>query len=265
MVSAISFSLAASDEAKSAQNAEFVEVGGGLSMVDVPHYAGSDQSNFYIVPFPFFVYQSDKVSLNREGLKRHLKQTKNWDLDISFGGTLPLDSEENRARENMPDLDWVALGGPSINYRFFTEHDQRLFLKLPLHVGVATDFTKLDYVGWEFAPTLRFEKLIHTEESTWRFISSASYFYHSQKFNNYYYGVPLEFATTDRPEYKANAGSGGYQGLFGITNRRGKYWAGAFFRYRTLSDAEFANSPLVKRNDNWYFGLAFAYIAYSTK
>ncbi len=244
---------------------DFIEIGGGVSMVDVPHYAGSDQSFFYFVPFPFFVYQSDKVSLNREGLRRHIKKTQNWDFDISFGGTLPLDSEDNRAREGMPDLDWVALGGPSVNYRFHSDSDTQFYAKLPLHLGVATDFTQLDYVGWEFVPTLRLEQTFEQQDTTWRMVSSLSYFYGSQKHNDYYYSVAPEFATLDRPAYQADAGSGGYQGLFGVTRRQGKFWTGAFLRYRTLADAEFRDSPLVRQQDNWYVGLAFAWIAYSTK
>lgn len=85
------------------------EVGAGISVVDIPHYAGSEQSESYALPFPYFKYESKKVSLNRDGLKRYLLKSENWDLDISFSGTIPVDSDKNEARRGMSDLDLLLV------------------------------------------------------------------------------------------------------------------------------------------------------------
>ncbi|PWK47339.1 MipA/OmpV family protein [Pleionea mediterranea] len=244
---------------------DFFEIGAGFSIIDVPHYAGSDEKNTYVVPFPYFVYQSDKVSLNREGLKRHISSTNKWDLDISFAGTLPLDSEDNDARQGMQDLDWVGLGGPSINYHAYNSENSRVKIILPVRFGIATDFRSADYVGWEFSPGVRFEHTFHQESTKWKFLTSANYFYASEKFNDYYYSVDQAYATAERPEYQAEAGNAGYQAMFGLTRRDGNFWSGGFLRYRSVSGATFEDSPLVRKQDNFYIGVAFAWIIHSSK
>ncbi len=241
------------------------EIGAGLTLIEVPHYTGSDQSEFYALPFPFFVYQSDKVSLNREGLKRHVMETSNWDIDVSFAGRLPVQSEENNAREGMPDLDWVGLAGPSVNYRIYSDDNHSVKFRLPVHFAVSTDFTYVDYIGWEFAPTLRWEAGFENDSTQWRFITSASYYYGSDKYNDYYYSVDPQYATIDRPAYQATASKNGYQAMLGFTRRQGNFWMGGFLRYRSLEGADFLDSPLVRQNDNIYAGVAFAWIIHSSK
>lgn len=245
---------------KAQESEGFIELGGGFSLIEAPHYAGSDQSNFFVLPFPYLVYESKKVSMNREGLNRHLFKGENWDLDMSFAGRLPVQSDDNRAREGMDDLDWLTQAGPAFNYYFLRDKTSLFKFQFPLHYGLVTDFTYLDYAGWELAPNFRYEKLFESSEAQYRFIGSISSYYGSERFNQLYYGVAPELATANRPEYFAEHGLAGYQLMLGLTRRKDKFWMGAFARFRTVQGAVFEDSPLVKQNENFYVGLAFAWI-----
>jgi outer membrane protein len=241
------------------------EIGVGVSVVDIPHYAGSEQSESYALPFPYFKYESKKVSLNRDGLKRYLFKGDNWDLDISFSGTIPVDSDKNRARRGMPDLDWVGLAGPAFNYQVFNNQHHRVKISVPLRFGVATDFSQFDSVGWDFAPSLQWRYKTFSQSVEWNFISSLGLEYASADYNGYYYSVDPQYQTTTRDAYQAESGYGGYKLTFGINRREGRLWVGAFTRYRNLDDATFADSPLVTEKDNFYVGLAAAWIIKSER
>ena len=237
-----------------------LEIGAGVSVVDIPHYAGSEQSENYALPFPYFKYESKKVSLNRDGLKRYLLKSENWDLDISFSGTIPVDSDKNRARRGMPDLDWVGLAGPAYNYRLYNDKNHRVKVSVPLRFGVATDFSGFESVGWDLAPSIQWRYRIFQQSAAWNVISSIGLEYGSADYNSYYYSVAPEYQTASRESYQADSGYGGYKLTFGLNRRKGKFWLGAFARYRNLHEASFADSPLVTAKDNFYLGLAGAWI-----
>ena len=242
-----------------------LEIGAGVSVVDIPHYAGSEQSKSYTVPFPFFKYESKDLLVNRDGLKRHLIKGDNWDLDLSFSGTIPVDSDDNRARQNMPDLDWVGLAGPAFNYKIYKDNNHSVKLKVPIRLGVATDFNHFDSVGWDFSPKVQWRYKLFNNGTEWNTIVSLGLQYGSSDFNDYYYSVASQYQTETRPEYIAESGYGGYKITFGVNRREGKLWVGAFTRYRNLSDAAFINSPLVTTDENFYFGLAAAWIFSSNR
>ncbi|NVK87627.1 MAG: MipA/OmpV family protein [Gammaproteobacteria bacterium] len=237
----------------------YVELGAGISGIRVPHYAGSNEYRTLGVPFPYLVYETRKVSLNRDGLRRHLYYSDTWDIDLSFAARFPV-GDENKARTAMPDLDWVGLGGPSINYKLINDEQERLTLMLPLHGAIVTDFRYLDSIGWEAAPGIKWESLWEANDVRWSVLASANSFYASREFNGYYYDVAAEYATPERPVYSSQAGHAGHQAMFGFTRREGKFWFGAFIRYRSVKNATFADSPLVTAQDNEYIGVAFAYI-----
>lgn len=238
----------------------FSEVGAGFSMLDIPHYVGSEQSEIYALPFPYFYYQSDNVSLNREGLKRHLIDSSRWNVDFSLSGSPPLKSKDNQARQNMPDLDWVGLAGPVFNYRLYQNDKHLLQLTLSTRLGLATDFSQFNPVGWETDLGLLWNTRISEAGVVWKIMASADLNYASQQYNDCYYSVDKIYTTNTRAEYQAKEGFGGYKLTFGINRREGRFWMGAFVRYRNLSGASFIDSPLITTKQNYYTGIAFAWI-----
>ncbi len=255
--------LLASQVFANSKKPSIFEVGAGFSMVSLPHYAGSDESEYYALPFPYLIYQTDRVSLNREGLKGHLAEGSRWDLDLSLAGALPVNSDDNEARRGMPDLDWVGLAGPSLNYRILQTEVHSVKFMFPVRMAAVTDFSRFETIGWQAAPGVRWEHDFQSRDTNWRLIGDFSAYYQSNKFNDYFYSVDQTYVTPERDFYKAESGFAGTQTLLGITRRRGNFWTGAFIRYRSLNNAEFEDSPLVREKDNFYVGVAFAWIIHS--
>lgn len=245
-------------------NESFLEIGVGSFAISTPHYAGSDQSELHILPFPYIDYESENFSLNREGLKGHVSETGRWNFDLSFAGTFPVDSNDNRARQGMPDLDWVGLGGPALTYRISQTKTNKLRLILPIRFALSTDFAAVDYRGWEIAPSLRWESDFEKKTSTWQVISAASMFYASEKYNDYTYGVAPEYTTNARAAYQSEQGYAGFEFILGTTCRQERFWVGAFIRYRSIQGAIFEDSPLVRKKENYYAGISFAWMVYSS-
>ncbi len=247
------------------KNNTFWELGVGLSSISTPQYTGSEQREVHTLPFPFFSYESEKLSMSREGVKRQLIESNRWSLDLSFAGTFPVDSDESDSRQGMPDLDWVALGGPALNYSIYQNGNDHLKFMLPLRFGISTDFKSLDYAGWESVPTLRWSQGTLIDQAKWEWFFDISLFYTSSRYNNYIYSVDEAYSTPERPTYKTSQGHAGYEFFSGVTRREGRLWLGAFMRYRGISDAVFSDSPLVQENDNYYAGVAIAWIIHSSE
>lgn len=66
--------------------------------------------------------------------------------------------------------------------------------------------------------------------------------------------------TPNRALYHAQAGYSGWRLSSGLTRRQGPWWAAIFVRYFNLNDARFNDSPLLKTEENWVAGIAFAWV-----
>ena len=180
------------------------EIGAGLATLHLPDYPGADQSQSYTLPFPYIIYRGSRLKAGRDGLRGLLFESKRWDLDISAGGSLPVNSEDNRAREGMNDLNVSLELGPSLRLKFIDTPDQKLQLRFNMRALLAADdFPALDYEGWLFNPELRWRR--HYDD---RVILGAGIQlrYGDKTYHNYFYGVAPQFATANRPAYQAERG-----------------------------------------------------------
>ena len=113
----------------------------GLVAFSFPDYRGSDQSRFFLLPFPYFVYRGDVLKVDRERV-RGLFFRRSWlELDLSLGGSVPVDSSRNDARKGMPDLSPVAELGPSLELILGEKKgDYRTTVTLPFRFAGAIPF-----------------------------------------------------------------------------------------------------------------------------
>jgi len=82
-----------------------------------------------------------------------------------------------------------------------------------------------------------------------------------RRYNRYFYEVAPEFATADRPAYKApGSGYAGTEMVMGFSKRFPSFWVGGFARYDTLRGANFESSPLVTSKKYVAFGLGVSWI-----
>lgn len=236
--------------------------GVGLMAARINHYQGSDQNRSVALPFPYIRYQSKKVTIDREGIKSKFFSGKNWDISLSGGGQVKVNSDDNNARAGMPDLAWVGAVGPVLNYYL---NDDRSKL-MQWHVRKAFSFDSgIKSVG--YLSQLTYKQTTELPSNTWgqaRLITTANLNFASNAYNDYLYGVESQYATIDRPTYDADGGFAGsqLQLTYQLRNhpQQDKFRAAAFIRATNLSGSEFEDSPLVKQTTNINFGMMYAWL-----
>ena len=239
-----------------------LEAGFGVSIVNIPHYVGSDESEQYYLPFPYIRYRSDKLTIDRNAIQGNLWQSGNWSLELSLGGAVRVDSKKSQARQGMDDLDYIIEAGPALHYYFLGDRSKgnALFLSLPLRAAISTDFTQSDYRGTTLSPRVvwRREYWMNGYEIRPQMafgLRNASSHYH-----DYIYGVDTAFATSERPTYDAAEGYGGWQFSYSTAVLWSGWLTAGFIRYVNISDAAFEDSPLVKTQSSLLAGFAVAYL-----
>ena len=80
------------------------EVGGGATYLRVPDYRGSEDVRNYVLPIPWFVYRGEIFRADRDGARARLFDSERVKVNLSVSGSVPVDSDRNRAREGMEDL-----------------------------------------------------------------------------------------------------------------------------------------------------------------
>ncbi|MGD8785630.1 MAG: MipA/OmpV family protein [Thioalkalispiraceae bacterium] len=232
------------------------EFGVGLGGLSIPHYRGSDQREEYFAPVPYVKFSGDRLKVDREGGRYYFLDGDRFKIDLSAAFAFAVDSEENIARQGMPDLDYILEVGPRLHWFLWASPDQRLRLRFAAPLRAAINLSDAGNEGWFFAPYLQVRYY-----STMETAFSIGPMWATEKFHDYYYQVDPVYATAGRPAYDAKAGYSGFRMTLTNSQRLNKhYWWGGFIRYDSLSGAEFENSPLVKKQEALMIGFAISYI-----
>lgn len=232
------------------------EFGVGIGAVDIPHYRGSDQRDTYVAPLPYVRYRGERLKVDREGGRYFFINRDRVKLDISAAFMFPVDSDDNTARQGMPDLDPILEVGPRLQWYLFNSRDHRFRIRAGLPLRVAVNIPEFRNEGWILSPYLQFRYFSGMETAL-----SLGPMWASEKYHDYYYQVDAQHANSNRPEYDARAGYNGFRITLTNNQRINRHWWwGGFARYDSLSGAVFEDSPLVKRKDAYMFGLVFSYI-----
>lgn len=239
-------------------------LGIGLSMFTIDDYIGANESHSYLFPTPYVYYQSDSIVIDRNTFEGDLFESKKWHLSLDAAGYLPVDSDENKAREGMSDLDWVGELGLSLEY-YLSGHSRsknRAYVDFSLRKAISTNFKDISDIGWTGQISLRneyqFKSLFFGGSTT--LDSTAGLLFYSDKYSQYYYSVSRDEANDARMEYDAKGGYAGVRLALGGTWRRDNIWVGLFTRYTYLSQASFEDSPLIKSTSNLLVGVVVSFI-----
>jgi len=237
------------------------ELGVGFGGVSVPDYRGSDERRHYAIPFPYVVYRGDVLKADREGARAELLGSKDFHLDFNMGVSPPVSNQKNQARAGMPSRPAAIELGPALDATLYRSPDDLLKLKfrLPFSYGVTLG-SSVGTNGWQTAPKLVMDiRNVLSVEGLTLGLQAGAVFGSRQRFA-YYYDVAPQYATADRPTYRANGGYGGMLTMATLGKRFDRFWVGGFARYDNLAGAEFADSPLVKTRHYAVFGLAAAWV-----
>jgi outer membrane protein len=237
------------------------ELGAGISALSLPDYRGSDQSSLYAIPFPYLVYRGAFLKADRHGIRGTFFGSDRLELNLSLGASLPVNSDDNRARQGMPDLQPTVELGPSLDLKLWRTPDRRtrLDLRLPVRTAVTVK-GGMDDVGWVFSPRLNLDISDVAGLAGWNLGLLAGPMVGSARNHDYFYTVAPQYATAGRPAYEAKGGYAGSQFMMTASKRYPKYWLGAFARWDSLKGAVFADSPLVKREGYFAAGVGIAWI-----
>ena len=237
------------------------EAGIGLTALDFPDYRGSSHSRAYVLPFPYLIYRGPFLRQDRHGLRGVFLENERFDLNLSVGASLPVDSSKNAAREGMPNLRPTVEFGPSLDVALWEAPSgrARVELRMPLRATVTVE-SHARFIGGQFSPHINLDLVDPLGRRGWNLGLLAGPVFTDGRYNRYFYEVADAFATPSRPAYTAGGGYGGMQFIVALSKRFPKFWVGGFARYDTLAGAVFEQSPLVTSKRYFAAGIGFSWI-----
>ncbi len=238
------------------------ELGLGAAAMSFPDYRGSDESRAYAFPIPYLVYRGDRIKADRQGARAELIDFGDVaHVDLGLNGSIPVSSVKNQARQGMPSLSGAIEIGPALEVHFYKSEGDRVRLKM--RVPVTYGITLGNGVGsnsWQASPNLNLDIRNVAGLPGWNLTMLAGPIYATTRRHAYFYDVAPQYATAERPAYKASAGYSGAQFVAGLSKRFDKTWVGAFMRYDNLNGSVFRDSPLVKTRSYLAGGVAVAWV-----
>jgi outer membrane protein len=231
------------------------EAGMGVGVLRLPHYRGSDQSHTWVLPVPYVVYRGDLLRADRDGARARLFNDERFDVDVSAAATAPTRSEDNRAREGMPDLAPTVEIGPNINYTLSRGEQWKLQARLPIRAAFTLE-SGPDMIGWMATPNVNLDMRVHG----WNVGMLTGPIFGTRRINGYFFDVAPEFATAERPAYQSRGGYAGWRLLGAVSRRLGDFWVGGYVSGDSVRNARFHDSPLVRQRETVAFGIAVSWI-----
>jgi outer membrane scaffolding protein for murein synthesis (MipA/OmpV family) len=237
------------------------ELGIGMSALNFPDYRGSDESGIFAIPFPYVVYRGRILKADKDGIRGALFDSDRVELNVSLGASVPVNSDDNGARQGMPDLQPTVELGPSLDFNIWRTDDQRIKLDLRLPVRIAvTVLGGMRNVGWETSPRIALDIADFAGLAGWDLGLLAGPMFGTERKHDYFYSVNPRYATPDRPAFDAEAGYSGSLLVVSLSKRYSRFWLGAFARWDNLGGAVFVDSPLVMQENYFAAGVGVAWI-----
>ncbi len=173
----------------------------------VPNYPASDESSVEAIALPYLVYRGEIIRAGDRGLVRgRIVRRRNVELDVSLSGSFSTDSDDNDARQGMPDLDYLVEVGPRLQLTLArAKRWAKVELELPLRAVFSTDLSSVDHRGFVFAPELAYQHENVLRTGTQLKLSLGAKFA-DEELQDYFYEVDERFATSARPAFDAGFG-----------------------------------------------------------
>lgn len=229
-------------------------------------YPASNEYRYRTLPFPYLNYHGDILSSESEnGTRLRFIKDVDFDLDLSFGGSFPTETDNNVARTGMPNLDWTLEVGPRLLYYFYRHPEKgNIRLGLPYRASFATDFQRSRHVGYLFSPTFQIDKYKFISDSlNLYFIITANYF--SEGEADFFYEVEPQYATSERRAYDAKAG---WLSVDTSISAKYEYNQKIFLigaQYSDFSGSANKESSLHKTNSSLSYFIGFGFVFYESE
>jgi outer membrane scaffolding protein for murein synthesis (MipA/OmpV family) len=246
------------------------EAGVGGFAATLPDYPAAGQNTFRALPVPILIYRGEILRVgsedNRGAVSGRFIDTDRYEFDVTLSGAFPVDSDDNKARRGMPDLDFLFGIGPQLIIRLLDEPGEReLNLNLQARAIYSTDFSSLDHRGFVFNPRLKYT-LKHVTDLDLKISANIGPVFGTERLMDYFYTVKPKYATPSRRSYDADAGYLGTNVTFGVSKRFDKSLrliVGT--RLGIHSGATNDDSPLFKDELTTSFFTAFAWTFFQSE
>ncbi|MEK6627319.1 MAG: MipA/OmpV family protein [Bdellovibrionota bacterium] len=244
-----------------------LQMGFGYGTGSVPDYPASDQVHARNIFLPVLIYRGTVIKSDQEeGTRAELFKSLDYKINLSFGARFSADSSTNRARKNMPSLNYVLEVGPNLRYRIWSnlENTDNLILQVPLRVTFTTNFKDSDFLGFVLDPEIRYEKnnfLVDNIKSK----SSVSFEFFSERVANYFYEVEPQFQNNQRSSYRAKSGFSGINYTQSFLYQTDSWLMILGASYTDYSQSVNRDSPLYKQSYSSTYFVALGWFFYSTE
>ena len=235
------------------------ELGIGVAGVRFPDYRGSDQSNFFLLPLPYIAYRGTLLRADSDGARAILFSGHRVTIDISVSASVPTRSQNNDARQGMPDLAATFEIGPNLNLELWQSTDKRMKVefRMPLRQAITLE-SHPHSAGLTLSPNINLDAREFI--GGWKLGALIGPLWGNQRQHQYFYGVDPEFATPERPAYDAPGGYSGWRAIAALSRRYGNLYLGGFVRHDNLHGASYAPSPLVRTDHAFTAGFGMSWI-----
>jgi outer membrane protein len=234
------------------------EAGIGAAAFSTPAYPGADERSNRGLVLPFLIYRGKTFRADQGGIGARLLNTDKVEFDIGFSGSLPARSDDVDARRGMSDLGTLVEFGPRVKYKFADLGDAgRMRFELSSRAVIEAR-GGLRRQGWTAEPRLVWEQ--RGEGARWTLEGQLGAVFGDRRINRYFYEVAPQYATAERPAYRADGGLVLVRtGLFGTWRVNPDVRVFSFVRYETYSGAANQDSPLMRKSTGTSAGLGFAW------
>ena len=234
------------------------EAGIGAAGFSTPAYPGADDRSTRGLVLPFFLYRGKVLRADQNGVGARLLNTDRVEFDIGFSGALPAHSDDVDARRGMPDLGTLVEFGPRVKVKFADLGAAgRVRAELPLR-AVIEGRGGLRRQGWTAEPRLVWET--RGDGARWTLEAQLAAVLGDRRINRYFYEVAPQYATAERPAYRADAG------LLLVRTGVGGTWRVhpdvrlfGFVRYESYAGAANEDSPLMRKSTGTSAGIGLAW------
>lgn len=241
------------------------EAGIGAAVFNTPAYPGaSDRSNRGLV-LPFLLYRGKVLRADQQGVGARLLDTDKVEFDIGFAGALPSRSDDVEARRGMPDLGTLVEFGPRVKYKFADLGEAgRLRFELPVRAVIEAR-GGLRRQGWTTEPRFVWER--RGDGGRWTMEAQVGAVFGDRRIHGYFFDVAPQYATADRPAYRAGSGLMLVRtGVFGTVRVNPDVRAFAFVRLDSYAGNANRESPLFRKDVGASAGVGLAWtLARSSK
>ena len=241
---------------------ELVAAAGGIYS---PDYPAADKNSLNGLALPYVIYRGDLLRLGTDSIAKGVFiDTDYTELNVSLAASFNANSNDNRARRGMPDLDYLVEIGPQLKIKFGELYGGKAEIHLPVRAVLSTDFGRVDQRGYLFNPKFSYTRQ-NIFNSSIDMNSSIGSSFATKNLHEYFYRVEPRFATSTRPAYEAD---GGYLGSAitlglscGITDRVRAYVGGQAGYYGGAANED---SPLFRQKVNSSIHVGFTWSIYQS-